>query len=238
VLRRNIRNWLIFSPAVAHYVAEADGMVGGRKTNVQPETRIEDLAEEDVLRADLYDFLAALLASPPTAELIEKTRSLEGDETPLGQAIGALSKVAGQASPASVEREFNRLFIGIGRGELLPYASYYMTGFLHEKPLAVLRNDMARLGIERAPSVYEPEDNIASLCEMMAGLILGRFGDPAPVSVQRDFFNRHVAPWAGPFFTDLEGAKNSLFYAPVGAIGSAFMEIEKVAFRMAGEGPA
>lgn len=199
------------------------------------DARIAELTEEDVLRADLYDYLAALLAAPPRAELIEKTRALSGDDTPLGKAIGTLSKVAAQASEASVEREFNRLFIGVGRGELLPYASYYMTGFLHEKPLAVLRRDMARLGIERAPSVYEPEDNIASLCEMMAGLILGRFAERASLAAQREFFNRHLAPWAGHFFTDLEGAQNSLFYAPVGAIGSAFMEIEKVAFRMAGE---
>lgn len=202
------------------------------------DARIADLAEEDVLRADLYDFLAALLSAPPRIDLIEKTRALGGDDTALGRAIGALSRVAGQASEASVEREFNRLFIGVGRGELLPYASYYMTGFLHEKPLAVLRRDMARLGIERAPTVYEPEDNIASLCEMMAGLIRGRFAEAATLAAQRDFFNRHLAPWAGHFFTDLEGAQNSLFYAPVGAIGSAFMDIEKVAFRMAGEVPA
>lgn len=197
-----------------------------------------EVSAEDLLRADLYDYLAALLASPPRSDLIGKTRALEGDASVLGQAIGALSRVAQQASEKSVEREFNRLFIGVGRGELLPYASFYMTGFLHEKPLATLRRDMAALAIERAPTVYEPEDNIASLCEMMAGLIVGRFGNPARLSVQRDFFNKHLAPWAGHFFADLEGAQNSFFYAPVGAIGKAFIEIEKEAFRMAGEAPA
>jgi TorA maturation chaperone TorD len=197
-----------------------------------------DVPEEDMLRADLYDFLGALLAAPPRKHLIDQTRALNGDDSDLGRAIAALARVAGQATEPSLEREFNRLFIGVGRGELLPYASFYMTGFLNEKPLATLRADMAALGMERAPSVYEPEDNIASLCEMMAGLIVGRFGAPAPVSRQRDFFNKHLAPWAGHFFTDLEGAKNSLFYAPVGAIGRVFMEIEKEAFRMAGEVPA
>ena len=34
---------------------------------------------------------------------------------------------------------------------------------------------MARLGIEQADGVSEPEDHIASLCEMMAGLIEGVF---------------------------------------------------------------
>jgi TorA maturation chaperone TorD len=201
-------------------------------------TDIGEVTEEDRLRAGLYDFLAAVLARPPKAELIERTRALTGDDSPLGQAIAALSRVASTVNETAAEREFNRLFIGLGRGEVLPYASYYMTGFLNEKPLAVLRQDMARLGIERAPNVFEPEDNIASLCEMMAGLILGRFGRPASLQAQRDFFNRHLATWAGPFFTDLERAEGSFFYAPVGAAGRTFVEIEKEAFRMAGASAA
>ncbi|MEX5727187.1 TorA maturation chaperone TorD [Rhodovulum iodosum] len=199
---------------------------------------IPSVPQEDFLRAQLYGLLGALLARPPQKSLITQVRGLRGDDTALGQGVGALAKVAGTVDERSVEREFNRLFIGLGRGELLPYASYYMTGFLHEKPLALLRQDMARLQIERAPNVYEPEDNIASLCEMMAGLIEGRFGNPAPVSTQREFFNRHIAAWAPPFFTDLEGAEGSFFYASVGAIGRAFMEIEKEAFRLAGADPA
>lgn len=196
------------------------------------------VAEEDVLRADLYGFLAAILARPADKTLIAKCRALTGDDTEIGRAFATLAKVAGAASEKAVIREYNALFIGLGRGELVPYASYYMTGFLNEKPLAVLRQDMARLGIERTDDVKEPEDNIASLCEMMAGLIQGRFGAPAALPEQQAFFARHVAPWAGHFFTDLEGAQGSLFYAPVGAVGRAFMEIEKEAFRMAGDGPA
>ena len=193
-----------------------------------------EVIEEDVLRADLYEFLAALLANPPSSELIARAKALRGDDSDLGVAIRAFSRVASAASKASTTREFNNLFIGVGRGELLPYASYYMTGFLNEKPLAVLRRDMQSLGIERAPNVFEPEDNIASLCEIMAGLIVGKFGAPAPLDRQKRFFDKHLGPWAKHFFTDLEGAKGSLFYAPVGAIGRLFMEIEKEAFRLAG----
>jgi len=69
---------------------------------------------------------------------------------------------------------------------------------------------------------------------MMAGLILGRFGEPEPLSGQKDFYASHILPWAGHFFADLEGAKGSVFYAPVGAIGRVFMEIEREAFRMGG----
>ncbi len=195
------------------------------------------IPDEDRLRADLYDFLGALLATPPTAHIIRKCAGLTGDETDLGQAIEALSRVAKVSNERAVESEFNALFIGLGRGELLPYASYYMTGFLNEKPLAVLRTDMARLRITRAENVFEPEDNIASLCEMMAGMITGRFGAPADLQVQKDFFSRHIGPWAEHFLSDLEGAKSSVFYASVGSVGRAFMEIEREAFRMTAGSP-
>jgi len=190
------------------------------------------IVEEDVLRAGLYDLLASLLANPPKRELIDRVAKLDGDDGELGRAVRALARVAQAATEPAAEREFNRLFIGVARGELLPYASYYMTGFLNEKPLAILRNDMASHGIERAPNVFEPEDNIASLCEMMAGLILGRFGEPEPLAGQKNFYAKHIGPWAGHFFADLEAAKGSVLYAPVGAIGRAFIEIEREAFRM------
>lgn len=191
-----------------------------------------DVAEEDRLRADLYNFLGLLLAAPPQQITLDQAAGLTGDASDLGQGIAAISRVARVTKPAAAEREFNKLFIGLGRGELLPYASYYLTGFLNEKPLAQLRSDMAARAITRAANVYEPEDNIASLMEMMAGLIVGRFGAPATLAEQRDFWNRHIGPWAGHFFSDLEGAKASVFYASVGTVGRVFMEIEKEAFRM------
>ncbi len=190
------------------------------------------LAEEDRLRADMYNFLGVLLAGPPNQTILEQTASLTGDGSELGTAINALARIAKLSKPQAVEGEFNRLFIGLGRGELLPYASYYLTGFLNEKPLATLRRDMAARGLTRAANVYEPEDNIASLMEMMGAQIAGRFGDPVSLENQRSFFNRHIAPWAGHFFSDLEAAKNSVFFAAVGQVGRAFIEIETEGFRM------
>ena len=191
-----------------------------------------DIPPEDALRATMYDFLAALLARAPDQDMLEKTRALTGDDSPLGEAINALARVAKVTKPAAVESEFMALFIGLGRGELLPYTSFYLTGFLNEKPLALLRKDMLGLRITRSPNVFEPEDNIASLMEMMAGMIMGRFGDPVPLAAQADFFNKHIGPWAGHFFADLEGAKNSVFYASVGTAGKAFMDIEREGFRL------
>jgi len=193
-----------------------------------------DLALEDMLRVHMYDFLAALLARPPGQDLLDKTAGLGGDESDLGQAASTLARVASLTKPRAVESEFNKLFVGLGRGELLPYASYYLTGFLNEKPLALLRQDMAANAMARAQNVFEPEDNIASLMEMMGALILGRFGPPAELARQRSFFNKHIGPWAGHFFSDLEVAKNSVFYAPVGTVGRLFMQIEAEAFRLTG----
>lgn len=197
----------------------------------QPEVRV---AEEDKLRADLYGLLAGLLARPPERATLETVSGLDGDDSDMGRAIGALAAAAKRTDSLTLDREFHDLFIGMGRGELLPYASYYLTGFLHEKPLARLRADMLRLGIARARGVSEPEDHIAQLLEIMRGLILGEFGAPATVKAQRELFNTHLAPWATHFFTDLEGAEHAVFYAPVGTIGRLFVDIEQTAFRMEG----
>lgn len=190
------------------------------------------IAEEDLLRADLYDLLGTLLARPPSSELLAQLFSATGDDSALGRSLDALAGLARETTPEAAKSEYNALFIGLTRGELLPYSSYYQTGFLNEKPLALLRRDMARLGITRAPEIFEPEDHIASLCEMMAGLIRGRFGKPAALATQRDFFQAHLGPWAAHFFSDLEGTKKAALYGPVGAIGRAFMEVEREAFRM------
>ena len=191
-----------------------------------------DVSTEDRLRADFYNFLGLLLAAPPDQLLLDQMAGLGGDETELGQAIQAMARVAKVTKPAAAEREFNALFIGLGRGELLPYASFYLTGFLNEKPLAQLRNDMAARGITRAQNVFEPEDNIASLMEMMAGMIVGRFGAAAALEDQKAFWNKHIGPWATHFYSDLESAENSILYASVGTAGRVFMEIEREAFRM------
>ncbi len=164
---------------------------------------------------------------------MRRIAALKGDESELGQAMSALAAVARAARPEAIEDEFHNLFIGMGRGELLPYGSYYMSGFLNEKPLAELRIDMAKIGLARADDVPETEDHISALCEMMAGLITGAFGEPADLATQQGFFDTHMAPWAGKFFEELEAADSAAFYMPIGAIGKLFMRIERQAFDMA-----
>lgn len=193
----------------------------------------EEILEEDRYRAQFYRLLSRLLARAPDRELLTQLSGLEGDDSAIGQALDALAAAARAATPESTADEFQNLFIGIGRGELVPFASFYLTGFLNEKPLARLRQDMAGHGVARAEGVSEPEDHIASVCEIMAGFILGDFEAPMPLAQQSEFFDRHIGNWAGRFFEDLENAKSSEFYTAVGALGRAFMEIETTAFQMA-----
>jgi TorA maturation chaperone TorD len=178
----------------------------------------------DELRARHWSLLSVLLARPPDAALLRQLAALSGDDTPLGSARGALAEAAREADPPALEAEFHDLFIGLGRGELLPYASYYLTGFLHERPLAKVRAEMERLGIAREDDAAEPEDHIATLAEIMAGLLRGDFGDGGDEA--KRFFARHIAPWAGGFFSDLERAEHARFYRAVGRFGSVFVAIE------------
>lgn len=186
-------------------------------------------SEED-LRADLYRLICAYLTETVKKEGLQHAAQLSGDESPLGQAISKFAKAAAATDEATADDDFHELFIGLGRGVLIPFASYYLTGFLHEKPLARLRQDMAALGIERDPSVKEPEDHIAGVLEIMAGLVDGSLVGPIDLERQRKFFETHVVSWAPYFFKDLAEMQQSPFYAALGGIGVEFMEIEKRAF--------
>jgi TorA maturation chaperone TorD len=186
--------------------------------------------EIDTARGEEYTLLAVLLRRVPDAALLAQLAKLRGDPSPLGVAHAALRDAVTVANVEQIEREFFELFIGIGRGKLVPYGSYYLTGFLNERPLARLRDDLARLGIERVEGETEPEDHVAVLCEIMAGLAGGRF--EAPPGADRELFEKHLAPWVGHFFSDLERAKGADFYRPVGALGRMFMELERTAFTL------
>lgn len=184
--------------------------------------------EIDVLRAQEYALLAVLLGRAPNADFLNKLTRLRGDATPLGLTHRGLAEAARATDADALANEFFALFIGLGRGELMPFASYYLTGFLHERPLARVREDMAAFGIERSPEIPEPEDHIAILCDSLSGIVAGKFA--APAGADRRFFDRHLKPWAARFFGDLESAQAARFYRAVGTLGRVFIGIEDEAF--------
>jgi len=192
------------------------------------------LVEEDRVRANVYALLGNLLAGPPNAELLQLLRGIsperDGDSL-LAASWQMLAVSAARADLQQLRHEYDTLFIGLGRGEVVPYASWYLTGFLMEQPLAQLRGDLRALGIERQPGVHEPEDHAAALCDTMALLITG--DAPASLEQQQDFYARHMEPWLARFFRDLQQAPSARFYRAVGQLGEQFTGIESQAFRVA-----
>jgi TorA maturation chaperone TorD len=195
-----------------------------------PEGELPAIDDVESARAEEYALIAVLLARPPDAVTLNRIAELRGDDTPLGLAHLELAQAAADTNAERVKREFFDLFIGVGRGELLPYSSYYLTGFLNERPLARLRENLRVQGIERAEGQTEPEDHAASLCEIMSGLAGGDFATVP--SVQQQFFEKHVANWMGHFFADMERAAAAEFYRFVGRVGRLFVEIEMEAFTL------
>jgi len=193
-------------------------------------TSKSEVDEIDQLRAAEYGLLSLLLGKAPDADTLSRVATLKGDASDLGMAHVELAAAAASADDRVVSKEFFDLFIGLGRGELLPYASYYLTGFLHERPLARVREDLEVLGIERAGISREPEDHIAILLEVMSGLARGDF--EADFSEQARFFDRHLKPWAARMFADLEISQSAHFYRTVGRAGRVFMELEAEAFAL------
>lgn len=193
--------------------------------------------EIDLLRAGEYALLAMLLGQAPTGELLKKLSHLKGDSTEMGLARVSLADAAAKTDETSVTREYFDLFIGVGRGELLPYGSWYLTGFLQERPLARVRGDLAKFGIVRSGERAEPEDHIAILCDVMAGMARGDFVD-GDLTAQKAFFEAHMKPWALRFFTDLETTKRAEFYRAVGLYGRLFFELESEAFALPDEAAA
>jgi TorA maturation chaperone TorD len=197
-----------------------------------PEDQVSksEVDEIDQLRAAEYGLLSLLLGKAPDADTLSRVAGLKGDASDLGMAHIELAAAASASDDSAASKEFFALFIGVGRGDLLPYASYYLTGFLHERPLARVREDLDRLGIERAGPSREPEDHIAILLEVMAGLARGDF--EADFTEQARFFERHLKPWASRMFADLEMSQSANFYRAVGRVGRVFMELESEAFML------
>jgi len=224
----------------AERVLAVEALTGVPRTALRPDLYPESMSETnesarevddvDRARADEYALLATLLLRAPDAVFLARLARLTGGPTPLGLAHIQLAEAASAVSAQAVAREYFDLFIGVSRGELLPYASFYLTGFLNDRPLVRLRDDLRRLGLERAEGHFDPEDHIGSLCEIMSGLA-GK-AIVADAKEESYFFRRHLAPWAPRFFEDLENAPAARFYKAVGMLGRLYMDIEAEAFAM------
>ncbi|GBK99115.1 formate dehydrogenase-specific chaperone [Vibrio harveyi] len=182
--------------------------------------------QEQTLRTEIYLVLSALFRSAPSEEMIEFLTSLkvEPSESAMQKAWIALQQAAKDSNREALEDEYQDLFIGIGRGEVMPFGSWHMTGAMMEKPLAEIRHDLELLGFERDENVKEPEDHIAALCEVMS-MLTGEEED-----LQQAVFNKHIVPWFNSFTQQLENAESANFYKPAAQLCEAFLTLEQVRF--------
>jgi TorA maturation chaperone TorD len=184
------------------------------------------LEDEQRYRAGAYGLLAALLRAAPEQALLDHLLALspQSDAEPdaLAEAMASLADAARSHSPAQIESEYQNLFIGIGKGEVVPYGSWYLTGYLMEQPLSDLRDDLRALGFERSVDTHEPEDHAAAIFEVFSVMI----SDNSGLSEQERFFDSHMKTWLERFFTDLGNARSADFYKPVAQFGAAFFKLE------------
>jgi TorA maturation chaperone TorD len=186
--------------------------------------------DENLLwRAQTYALLASFLSSPPSQELLNHVIKIDVTEptSPMGKQWLTLINAARMIKAEDIVDEYQTLFIGVTHGELIPYGSYYQTGFLMEEPLAILRTDLGQLGLERQEDVAEPEDHAAAMCDVMRLILIA---EGTPVVTADVFFTRHLQPWLHRFFDDMSKNSNANFYKSLGLFGSKFMQLEQGLF--------
>ena len=191
-------------------------------------TQVETDQEDQALRADCYLFLAGLLSQAPSQAQLDALTHMGTDDSAQGaiaDAWRALSAGASEVSEKSVEEEFFNLFIGLGRGELVPFGSWYITGYLQEEPLADLRGSLQSLGLTRVEGSTNTEDHISQELAIMATMIVNQ--DEYAFEQQQAFYLQHLAPWVERFFSELGDAKSAGFYRSIGQLGVAFSSFEK-----------
>lgn len=189
-------------------------------------------------RAEVYALLSSLFYQAPAKELLDviATASVICNDEPVSDfclAWRALQQAAAQADAEAVKDEFDAAFIGTGRQPVMLYGSFYVAGFLHEKPLAYLRDDLTKMGLARRGDRHESEDHVSALCDVMRFLIAGDADTaPAALDLQRDFFRRHLQPWHAQLSAAVISANQTDFYKHVAQLLREFFAVENTAFDM------
>ncbi len=195
---------------------------------------VSSALDEETARAEVYGLLAALFYAPPGPELLAQLRVAVTEapaaggflEEPWRQFVGTVREL----SDEQVANEYDALFGGVGKPEVYLFGSYYLSGFLNEKPLAALRGDLATLGLTRDETMPETEDHFACVCEVMRYLIAGDDVEIANLTQQQKFFSTHVQPWVPAMCESITAHPKARFYAALAAFTAAFVSVETQGF--------
>jgi TorA maturation chaperone TorD len=203
---------------------------------MQPAIIVPSTLDEETARAEIYGLLAALFYAAPAPALLENLRAAVTEAPAAGALLEASwGDVVATARAMSIEDiadEYDALFGGVGKPAVYLFGSHYMSGFLNEKPLAALRGDLAELGLDRGDEMSETEDHYAYVCEVMRYLIAGEDVEVANLTRQREFFTRHVQPWAQPMCDAISAHPKSRFYKSLASFTHAFTSVELQGFDM------
>lgn len=203
-------------------------------TNISPAVTASANHDEDFARAEIYSLLAHLFYAPPAAELLAQLRDAADapPDSALASSWSALQACARELEVSAIQAEHNALFGGVGKPDVYLFGSHYLAGFLNEKPLVRLRDDLAALGLARDPAMPETEDHIAYLCEVMRFLIIGTDAETSNLVQQRDFFSAHIRPWADDLCAAVVQQPAARFYARLAEFFRDFKNIEAQGFDM------
>jgi TorA maturation chaperone TorD len=189
---------------------------------------------EELARAEVYGLLAALFYAPASVEMHAQFQVAVTQAPAAGAFLehswGDLVAAARRLSPEQIEREFDRLFQGVGKPEIFLYGSFYVAGKLNEKPLVAVRHTLRAIGIARNEDVSETEDHIASLCEVMRYLIAGEDAGTSNLAAQRSFFDAHLRPWVATMCAAIDAHADADFYAALARFARDFFAVESQAF--------
>jgi TorA maturation chaperone TorD len=203
---------------------------------MQPAILVPSSLDEETARAEIYGLLAALFYAPPTPALWDNLRAAVTEAPAAGALLeaswGEVVATARAMSAAEVSDEYDALFGGVGKPAVYLFGSHYMSGFLNEKPLAALRGDLAELGLDRDDDMPETEDHYAYVCEVMRYLIAGEDVEVANLTKQREFFTRHLQPWALLMCDAISAHPKARFYKSLAGFTNTFTNVESQGFDM------
>lgn len=195
---------------------------------------VSSALDEETARAEVYGLLAALYYAPPGPELLAQLRVAVTEapaaggflEEPWRQFVGTVRELGDE----QVANEYDALFGGVGKPEVYLFGSWYLSGFLNEKPLAALRSDLAALGLARDEAMPETEDHFACVCEVMRYIIAGDDVEVANLTQQQKFFSTHVQPWVPAMCEAISVHPKARFYAALAGFTAAFVSVEAQGF--------
>jgi TorA maturation chaperone TorD len=192
--------------------------------------------DEETARAEVYGLLALLHYAPPEPGLLAGLRVAVTEAPSAGAFLEEpwrrLVAAAREMSDAQIAGEYDALFGGVGKPEVYLFGSHYLSGFLNEKPLVKLRDDLKALGLARGDDMPETEDHIAYLCEVMRYLIAGDDVEVANLTRQSEFFATHVQPWSNSLCDAIAAHPKARFYAQLAGFTRAFLSVEAQGFDM------